>query len=130
MTELHLEPHVHLIYFTKLDRAIETVPLAQKSTTEADCILTDARLMVCGRISSIPLPQEERGCFEMAHAEIREVAAGLHDDPSAENSRKPGVTVRGDATGPNSRSLTLFPTSGTQTAADELAAQIERAIAR
>lgn len=129
MTELHLEPHVHLIYFTKLERAIETLPLAQKAAADADCILTDARLMVCGQISSVPRPPDERGCLEMSLTEIRDVSAGMFDDPADQNSRKPGVSVQGKGDGPSDHSFMLFPRSGTQTAADELAFQISQAIA-
>jgi hypothetical protein len=124
MTLEGLDPGETLHYYTRLIRAIETVPLAQKSVTEAACLVTDAAVKACGRLSAIPLPPEPHGCLDMPLTEIRGVTVGTVDEGGTSGL---AVTVDGESIDSLIHSITLFPLSGTQAAADELAAQIERA---
>lgn len=120
-----LEPGETLLYYTRLDRAVETVPLAQKSVSEARCLVTDVAVKACGKISAIPLPPEEHGCLVMPLSEVRAVTVGRTDDGGTEGV---AVTVAGESFDTLSHRLVLFPQSGTQSAADELAVQIRSAL--
>lgn len=127
MAGLDLDPNEQLLYFIKLEKAEEMIDLGQNFVEPGDCIVTDVKIKVCGPITSTPVnpaPGTE-GCFELKLDNIGDVEVQSVTDAGIDKYLVRFV----DSTWlTGAHVIWLYPASGTQTSAEELAAQIQSAL--